>query len=95
MMGSEPIEEEIPVEKEDLSLETQIVFDMYDKLQANWEGMSGTYLGKNLVLLPVLFKQFNIENYIKKYAWHVIPIIDSYVAQDIANKIKRNTKGNT
>jgi len=93
MMNSEPLEEEIPIDREDLFVETQIVFDLYDKLQSTWDGMSGTYLGKNLILLPVLFDEFNIENYNRKYAWHIIPIIDSFVAEDIAQKIKRNSKG--
>jgi hypothetical protein len=53
MMNSEPLESEIPVSREDLTLETQEVFSIYDKLPARWEGMSGTYLGKDLSLLPV------------------------------------------
>lgn len=93
MLGNEPLEEEIPIDREDLMVETQMVFDLYDKLSARWEGMSGSYLGKDLILLPVLFNEFNIEDYIRKYAWHIIPIIDSYVAEDVAEKIKRKTKG--
>ena len=54
--------------------------------------MSGTYMGKNLILLPVLCDEFHIEPYIRKYAWHIIPIIDGYVAEDIAEKIKRKGK---
>lgn len=92
MLGSEPIEEEIPTEREDLSVETQIVFDLYDKLQANWEGMSGTYMGKDLILLPTLCKVYDVEDYIVKYAWHIIPLIDNYVAEDIAIK-RKQTKG--
>lgn len=93
MMGNKPLEEEIPIDREDLAVETQMVFNLYDKLPAKWEGMSGSYLGKDLLLLPVLCDIYDTEDYIIKYAWHVIPIIDSYVAEDIAQKIKRKTKG--
>jgi len=95
MMGSAPIEEEIPVTREDLGIETQMVLNIYDKLPSRWEGMSGSYLGKDLMLLPILCTEYSIENIIRKYAWHIIPIIDSFVAEDIAEKIKRNSKGTT
>ncbi len=93
MLGNEPLEEQIPIDREDLYLETQMVFNLYDKLQAQWEGFSGHYLGKNLTLLPILFEEYEIENDIRKYAWDIIPIIDNFVAQDIADKIKSKTKG--
>jgi hypothetical protein len=89
-LGTEPVKEEIPYEREDLSLDTQEVLNMYDKLPARWEGMSGTYLGKDLLLLPLLFEEFDVEPYLKKYTWYIIPIIDSYVAEDIAQQVKRN-----
>ena len=91
MMGNEPVEEEIPYDREDLYMETRLVFDMYDKLPAKWEGMSGTYIGKELLLLPILFEEYDVEEYVKKYAWHIIPIIDNFVAEDIAEKVKRQT----
>ena len=93
MMGSEPLEEEMPLERQDLALETQLVLNMYDKMPAKWEGMSGTYLGKDLLLLPALCKEFKINKYTRRYAWNIIPIIDSYVAEDIAEKMKRKPKG--
>jgi len=92
MLNSEPVEEEIPIDRDDLALETQMVFDLYDKLPDKWEGFSGQYLGKDLMLLPTLFSEYGIDNSIKKYAWSIIPLIDSFVAQDVAEKIKRKTK---
>jgi len=92
MLNTEPKEDEIPIEREDLNTETQLVFDLYDKLPARWDSFSGSYMGKDLSLLPILFKEFETERYIRKYAWHIIPIIDSFVAEDIAKKIKTKTK---
>jgi len=92
MLGSEPVDEEIPVGREDLSIDTQIVFNMYDKLPAKWEGFSGQYMGKELNILPLLFDEYDIDSSLRRYAWDIIPIIDSIVAEDIANKIRSRTK---
>ena len=93
MLGSEPDPNEMPIERSDLTEETQMVLNIYDLLPAKWEGFSGQYLGKDLMLLPVLFDEFDTIKYIRKYAWNIIPVIDSFVAQDIAQKMKRKSKG--
>lgn len=92
MLGQEPDQSQLPISREDLALETQMVLGVYDKLQSSWEGFSGTYLGKNLTLLPILFEQYEFENDLKQYAWYIIPIIDNFVADDIAKKVKSKTK---
>lgn len=48
MMGSEPIESEIPVEYDDLLLEVQQALQIYNNLQDCWDYMGGNYIGKNL-----------------------------------------------
>jgi len=93
MLNTTPVEEEIPLEREDLAVETQIVFDLYDKLPSRWEGFSGQYMGKDLVLLPVLYNEFELDKSIRMYAWNIIPIIDGFIAEDIAEKMKQ--KGST
>ncbi len=92
ILGSEPNPDEIPVSREDLFFETQQVFDLYDVLPARWEGFSGQYMGKDLMLLPTLFDSFNIDKAVQLYSWKIIPIIDNFVADDIAKKIKSKTK---
>ena len=92
MLGSEPVLEEIPFDRNDLSLDTQLVFNIYDKLPARWEGFSGQYLGKDLSLLPMLFDQFNVDRATKYYIWEIIPFIDNLVAEDIAKKVKAKSK---
>lgn len=92
MMGSTPKEEEIPYNREDLFYETQLTFHIYDKLPAKWDGFAGQYLGKELLLLPILLKEYNIDSFLRKYMWEIIPIIDGFVAEDIARKLKSKTK---
>lgn len=91
-MGSEPVEEEIPYERDDLTLDTQLILSIYDKLPSKWEGFSGTYMGKDLTLLEILANHYELEKYELNYAWDIIPIIDSFVAEDIAKKIKAKSK---
>ena len=92
MLGTTPVPEEMPYGREDLSLDTQLVFHIYDKLPARWEGFSGQYLGKELNLLPILFDQYSFDKATKNYAWEIIPIIDNIVADDIAKKLKAKAK---
>ena len=94
-VGSKPLEEEMPVERGDLFIETQEVFELYDYLKADWEGFSGTYMGKDVNLLPTLFDVFDTPIEIKKYAFLIIPHIDIHVANDIARKMKSKTKVGT
>lgn len=92
IMNSEPVEEEIPIERSDLTYETQLIFNLYDKLPAKWEGFSGMYLGKDLSLLIPLFKQYKLIKAEIAYAWDIIPIIDSFVSEDVARKVKSKAK---
>lgn len=46
VLGSTPVEEEIPFEFEDFPLGVQLAFIVYQNLQDNWEPVSGQYLGK-------------------------------------------------
>lgn len=92
MLNTEPKLEEIPVEREDLFIETQEVLFYFDKLPAQWEGFSGQYMGKDLSLLPILFKEFKVDKYIRRYCWEIIPIIDNFIAEDVADKIKARSK---
>ena len=95
LLGNEPNIEDIPIERSDLFHETQLVFSAFDKLQSVWEGFSGNYLGKDLTLLPTLMDLYNFPDYLKLYAWDVIPYIDSIISDDIAEKIKQRSKSST
>lgn len=87
-MNSDPIEEELPIDRSDLDWETQRVFQLYDILQARYDSFSGTYLGKDLNILPTLFNEFEMCRGSRKYALFIIPIIDNIISEDIARKVK-------
>jgi|TARA_R110001592_G_scaffold54396_4_gene166450 hypothetical protein len=46
-MGWEPKEEDIPIEVDSLSYEAQCALILFQALPDNWEGMSGSWMGKD------------------------------------------------
>lgn len=87
MMNSQPKASEIPVELEDFPLEVQECFQVYSCLQDNWEGMSGTYLGKNLTGVFEVMKIYNIEN--QQFALELIGLIDKYRSEQYVEQQKQ------
>lgn len=85
-LGSDPVEEEIPLDRNDLSIDTQEVLQIYDFLPSRWEGMSATYLGKDLSRLNNIFLLLDTDIVIKKFAIFLVPIIDNLVSKDIQKK---------
>jgi hypothetical protein len=52
----------MPLEPSDFPEEVQVAFFMLSYLSDNWEGMSGTYMGKVWTDLEYLFKLHKIQN---------------------------------
>jgi len=51
----------MPLETSDLPSEVQVAFFIFGFLEDNWEGMSGTYLGKHWSNIEYLFNLYEIE----------------------------------
>jgi hypothetical protein len=60
-VGSTPVDSEIPVEMDDFPGEIQEVFSIYFLLADIWDGMNGTYQGKNTVIVFELLKLYKID----------------------------------
>ena len=50
----------MPLEISSFPDEVQVAFFMFDLLSDNWDGMSGTYLGKDWSQCTQLFEIYNI-----------------------------------
>ena len=61
MMGTEPVDSEIPVEQDDFPDEVQQAFQIYHVLRDVWEGMSGTYMGKDYSTIFEFFRLYHID----------------------------------
>jgi hypothetical protein len=85
MLGSDPVEEEIPIEYDDLPLEVQEAFQVYNILTDSWEGMSGTYMGKNYSGIYDIMNILGIED--KVTTLRIVEYID-YFRRDSLNSKK-------
>lgn len=58
-MGSEPNPDEIPVEVDDLTVQSQEVIEIFNYMPDEWGSMGG-YVGKNLHNFPTIFELFKV-----------------------------------
>ena len=61
-MGTEPVEEDIPIEPGDLSFETQQALMLFSVLPDKIEGMNGIWLGKEFSGIGDIFDFYEIED---------------------------------
>ena len=61
-MGTEPEEDEIPVEVDDFPELVQQAFVIYNVLADQWDGMSGQYMGKDYSIVFNLYVLYGIDN---------------------------------
>lgn len=61
-MGWEPDEDRMPPDPSTLSLEAQQTLILLNSLPDNWEGMSGSWLGKDYSGLLAIMDIYEIEN---------------------------------
>jgi len=76
-LGTEPIEEEIPVEIDDFPDEVQEAIDLYYKLRDDWDTMNGVYMGKSYVGLRDLLDILEIPFEDRKYVLEWISVMDA------------------
>lgn len=92
MLGSEPIEDEIPIEFTDFPTELQEAFGLYQKLRDDWDGMSGSYMGKHLEGVRDLFliQEVPVEDH--KTMLELISLIDRHRSKSISDNKPKETK---
>jgi hypothetical protein len=90
-LGTEPLEEEIPVEFEDFLLDVQEALGIYQKLRDEWDYMGGNYIGKNYTGLLDILELLDVPVEDRRTQYELIGIIDRYRSQAIANS-KPKTK---
>lgn len=76
-MGTEPLEEEIPIEYEDLPDLVKLTFVVYEALRDEWDYMGGNYIGKNLSNLFNIFELYEVSKEEYLLVYKLISIIDS------------------
>lgn len=82
-LGSEPVEEEIPVGFEDLVVEAQQAMQIYNNLQDSWDYMNGNYIGKILIGFKDILEIFDVPKEDHRVMYELIMYIDSIRAKAI------------
>ena len=84
LLGTEPKEEEIPVEYDELYDEVQEALIVYNMLQDNWDGMNGVYLGKVLAGINDLLDIAEVQE--KQLCFSIIQVVDNIRSKLISDK---------
>ena len=61
-MGQEPDPAKMPLDSSEFPEEVQVAFFMFSLLSDNWEGNSGSYLGKNWSNCQYLLELYEVED---------------------------------
>jgi len=90
-LGSEPLEEEIPVEFEDLLVDVQEAFAIYQTLKDEWDTMNGNYMGKNLSGFRDILIIMDVPLEDHKTMLNLVNIIDQHRSKAIRDNKPKTT----
>lgn len=85
-LGTEPEDEEIPIEMNDFPDVVQEAIGVYYKLRDEWDTFNGTYMGKSYVGLSEIFNILDIEKCDRKYILDWISIMDNTRSKIISSQ---------
>jgi len=88
--GIEPDPDEMPPEVGDYPFEVQVAFLLHDLLPDRWDGMSGSYFGKDMSALGTLLDIWEVED--KKSTIYFIKHIEARNSSNINKKLERKRK---
>lgn len=86
----EPDPDEMPPEVGDYPFEVQVAFLLHDLLPDRWDGMSGSYFGKDMSALGTLLDIWEVED--KKSTIYFIKHIEARNSSNINKKLERRRK---
>ena len=77
----------MPLDSSDFPYEVQVAFFIFGFLEDVWEGMSGSYIGKQYSNIEYLFNLYEIED--KKTILTIIKLYESILVEYRANKAEQ------
>lgn len=80
----------MPPTMQDYPLEVQVAFLLHNLLPDRWEGMSGSYLGKDYSSLGLLLDSWGVED--KKTCIFFIKHIEAFNSKGINDKLESKRK---
>jgi hypothetical protein len=91
-LGSEPLEEEIPVDMEDFPPDVQQAFNIYYMLKDCWDSMGGGYLGKDMSNIFQFFDLYNIDGPDRLFSLSLIQHMDYIRSSIVSEKLNASRK---
>ena len=84
-MGTEPLEEETPVDFEDFYIAVQEALVIYQKLKDEWDTMNGNYMGKSYAGIIDIFTILEVPVEDHRTLFTLIGIIDQHRSKAISD----------
>ena len=89
-MGWEPKDDDMPVDPSTLSLEAQQALTLLNALPDNWEGMSGSWMGKDYSGLEAIMNIYHIED--RKTVFELLRDAEAELGKYYAQKQKEQAQ---
>ena len=89
-LGNEPDPEKMPLATTDFPAEVQVAFLLFGYLSDRFEGMSGTYMGKDWSEIEHLFKLYKVDE--PQVIYHFMKMYEGLLVQNRAEKSERKRK---
>ena len=86
-MGWEPQEEHIPIDPSTLSLNVQQALIVFNALPDIWEGMSGSWMGKDYSGLGDIMNIYDLDN--RKEIFRLLQVAEGEASKFYAQKQKQ------
>lgn len=80
----------MPLDPSDFPVEVQVAFFIFSFLEDNWEGMSGSYLGKKWDNIEYLFSLYDVHE--PKTVLYIMKIYEGIIVDYKAEKAERKRK---
>ena len=89
-LGKIPDYNKMPIDDKDFPYEVQLAFFIHSLMPDRWEGMSGSYLGKDWGALGALYDIHNIED--KRTVTFFLKNVDILVTNQINKEVEKQHK---
>ncbi len=86
MMGTEPNEDDMPLDMSDFPTEAQQAVQVFGLLKDIWDPFGGNYLGKDLSIIFQVFDLLEIDHNSRKLIFKIVQHLDSCRAAIIKRK---------
>ena len=86
MMGTEPNEDDMPLEMSDFPYEAQQAVQVFGLLKDVWDPFGGNYLGKDLSIIFQVFDLLEIDHHSRKIVFKIVQHLDHCRAAIIKRK---------